>query len=84
VTDAWPIERLLALCLGWDAGEKIEVLASQLQTNKNAVIGKVHRLIGVGILEGRPRPIAPREHRKIIPVPASTLPPLPSAGGAAR
>jgi hypothetical protein len=90
VTATWPIERVLALCLGWDAGKTVAALAAQLRTTKNTVVGKVHRLMALGILEGRPSPIvptnqrpadAPREHRKIIPVPASTLPPLPSAGG---
>jgi hypothetical protein len=93
VTATWPLERLLALCAGWNAGDKAEALAARLRTTKDALIGKVHRLKKRGILEARPSPIrgtkqrpddAPREHRKIIPVPASTLPPLPSARGAAR
>jgi GcrA cell cycle regulator len=78
---------MLALCLSWNAGEKTEALAAQLRTNRNTVLGKVHRLKAFGILEGRPSPIgrtkqrpvdAPREHRKIIRAPLVTLPRPPA------
>jgi hypothetical protein len=94
VTDAWPLERVLALCLGWNAGKTVAALAAQLRTTKNTVVGKVHRLMALGILEARPSPIMrdPDDPRRVTrsdergrpPVPASTLPPLPSARGAAR
>jgi hypothetical protein len=90
VTATWPLERLLALCAGWNAGDKTEALAAQLRLTKNALLGKVHRLKALGILEARPSPIMrdgddPRRAAsggaRRIPVPASTLPPLPSDGG---
>jgi hypothetical protein len=91
VTATWPLERMLALCLGWNAGEKAEALAAQLRLTKNTVLGKVHRLKAFGILEARPSPIMrdPNDPRRVTrsdergrpPVPVSTLPPLPSAGG---
>jgi GcrA cell cycle regulator len=55
--DVWPVGKLVALCLGWIAGEKTFALAARLQVSKNAAVGKVHRLVAKGVLAGRPSPI---------------------------
>ena len=81
-TEVWPVDRLLALCLGWQAGETIAALAARLQANKNTILGRVHRLAEKGILVARPSPIralTQGKQRRRAPVPAATLPPLASA-----
>jgi len=84
-TEAWPVEKLLTLCLGWQAGEKTVALAIRLGVTKNALVGKAHRLTAFGLLSARPSPIlgaplttAQREARREIRMPVATLPPLPS------
>ena len=94
-SDVWPMERMLALCRGWDAAEPAKVLAARLGVTKNALLGKVNRLAALGILASRGSPIireaddprrvarsAERE-RQPLPAGASPLPPLPSERAAA-
>jgi GcrA cell cycle regulator len=88
-SNIWPAEKLLALCVGWRAGEKTAALATRLGITNNAVIGAVHRLVARGILEARPSPVIrdaddPRRAtnptpRRKVSLPAVTLPPLASA-----
>lgn len=49
----WTAERTAALCRLWDAGRSTALIARELGTTKNAVVGKVNRLH----LTPRPPPI---------------------------
>lgn len=74
-TEAWPAKKLPALCAGWRAGETAVALADRLGVSKNALIGKVHRLISHGILEGRPSPISRRDEQAPSPSRSAHPPP---------
>jgi GcrA cell cycle regulator len=85
VTPAWPIDRLMALCEGWLSGDSASQIGKRVEVHasKNAVVGKVHRLVAFDILEGRPDPIrrdgivrTPKPRAQ--PTPRQTIPALPS------
>lgn len=78
-TDAWPAARVLALCLGWRAGKRASALATELQAGKNAIIGKVHRMVEFGVLRPRPSPIQTK--KPAAESPAKRTPSRPAASG---
>ena len=82
----WTHDRLTRLCDGWIEGISAERIAELLGVSKNAVLGKVHRLVKRGLLHHRQSPIVSRGPREPKPPPAPrpmnapaplvTLPPL--------
>lgn len=52
----WPLERLLRLCLNYREGLSLAQIALRFGCGKNAIVGKVHRLIDKNILVGRGQP----------------------------
>ena len=82
----WTHDRLTRLCDGWIEGISAEKIAELLGVSKNAVLGKVHRLVKRGLLHHRQSPIVSRGPREPkpppaprpmnVPPPAVTLPPL--------
>jgi GcrA cell cycle regulator len=76
VNGVWSLRKLLALCLGWRAGESTVALGDRLGVGKNAVTGKVHRLKHWHILEPRPSPVRAAVAKPVrIGKSAPTLPP---------
>lgn len=82
VTDNWPLSKLEELCDGWRAGTSTVRIGDSLGVTKNAVVGKVHRLVDAGLLEPRASPIV--RHGEPTPgeqpprAPRATLAPLRS------
>lgn len=75
-----------AIIGGWLAGWSASQIAEHTKRTKNAVVGRAHRLIAMGVLEAREspiirdperaaKPVAPRVGKASLP----PLPPLPSA-----
>lgn len=87
VSKPWPVEKLILLCHFWRSGISTSAAAAKVGVTKNALVGKAHRLIDSGdlngYLEGRPSPLPQGgQSRTIRPQPlppgARTLPPLAS------
>ena len=82
----WTFARLEKLCDSWIEGISAEKIAELLGVSKNAVLGKVHRLVKRGLLHHRQSPIVSRGPREPkpppaprpmnVPPPSVTLPPL--------
>lgn len=56
-TGTWPVAKLRILCARWEAGMKIGQIGAEMRETPNAIVGKAHRLIALGILKARPSPI---------------------------
>lgn len=89
-TEAWPLDSLVTLCLSIQAGASVGAIGKVLCVSKNAVVGKSHRLMEVGILRRRAgagtwapddprRSENPRGTRPLPVVVGGTLSPLASA-----
>jgi GcrA cell cycle regulator len=80
----WSIDRLVVVCEGWRDALSTSAIGRKLNVTKNAVVGKTHRLVALGILEARDNPIiydgAPRSPKppRAPPAPRHTIPALPS------
>jgi len=78
----WEFEKLMALVDYWREGVGTKEIGRRIDITKNAVVGKAHWLIAMGLIEPRGNPVTygmePRPP-KIPPPPRVVVPPLPSA-----
>ena len=82
----WPVERMIRLYRMVHAGDKAPEIAARLDVARNAIHGKISRLIAVGVLPGRtpadpaiqPSRGAAAHRIRALPPAAHNLPLLPS------
>lgn len=86
-TDEWPKEAIVSLIAAWNRGITTLEMERLLQRPKNAIVGKIHRLVARGLVQPRQNPVIrdvndPRRSvrdrtRERTPKPkGATLPPL--------